>query len=469
MARSALLALFVLFVCADFVRGAPATTQANEPEVRSFELTPVAPPSPASKNTFQYAYHDRIPGNAAPIYLQAVLLMDPAAPDKANDASNAYSAKDFKTFEKLADELDMPAMLVQIEQAGRRMSCDFNPTLERGVMCLLPHLKFLAHGLERSLWMLTLREIEQGKIDDALLNLRRGYVLADNINEPVMVTALVSDGSTRMMNEALAVLLSHPNSPNLYWAIRELPPRRPTMRRAWDCERSWIFFQSEALKRFDAGESLTAEDWRNIMYRDMGVVFTAMEKTYDFKSMKEIPHPDPIKDAAPEVLKQAQAHYASTHKVSADQAAAVDPAIVLGEYYFHQFEVGVDRSSKLRMLPYDQLLPRIAEADRETNALRKNNPANPFLALVSTWQKAVSTFAKTDRQFAALAGVEAIRSYAAANGGALPKSLDDVTETPVPENPMTGKQFEYRVENGVATLADTQSEATLTYTIKIRK
>jgi hypothetical protein len=77
--------------------------------------------------------------------------------------------------------------------------------------------------------------------------------------------------------------------------------------------------------------------------------------------------------------------------------------------------------------------------------------------------------ARTDRQTAALAAVEAIRSYAAANGGALPKSLDDVKETPVPENPATGKPFEYRVENDVATLSDTKSESPLTYTIKIRK
>jgi len=51
----------------------------------------------------------------------------------------------------------------------------------------------------------------------------------------------------------------------------------------------------------------------------------------------------------------------------------------------------------------------------------------------------------------------------------LPKRLEDVTETPVPENPATGRPFEYRVENGTATLSDSQSEEALTYTVKIRK
>jgi hypothetical protein len=68
-----------------------------------------------------------------------------------------------------------------------------------------------------------------------------------------------------------------------------------------------------------------------------------------------------------------------------------------------------------------------------------------------------------------LTTVEAIRSYAAANNGELPAQLSDITETPVPLNPATGEPFEYRVDNGTATLSDSKSEGWLTYTIRIRK
>jgi hypothetical protein len=149
--------------------------------------------------------------------------------------------------------------------------------------------------------------------------------------------------------------------------------------------------------------------------------------------------------------------------VTAEQAAKVDPTVALGEYYFAQYQIVWDDGFKLRNLPYPQLLARSAEAGARAE------PANPFLLTAPSLHKAVWAYARTDRQLAALTAVEAIRSYAASNGGKLPAKLDDVIETPVPVNRATGKAFEYRVENGSATLADSQSEEALTYTIRIRK
>jgi hypothetical protein len=66
--------------------------------------------------------------------------------------------------------------------------------------------------------------------------------------------------------------------------------------------------------------------------------------------------------------------------------------------------------------------------------------------------------------------VEAIRSYAAAKRGKLPAHLEDITDTPAPNNPMTDKPFDYHVDGGVAILSDPQSQIDpLTYTISIRQ
>ena len=99
---------------------------------------------------------------------------------------------------------------------------------------------------------------------------------------------------------------------------------------------------------------------------------------------------------------------------------------------------------------------------------KAEQPGNPFLPMFDVG-KATAKFAQVDRQMAALTTVEAIRSYAAANGGKLPQHLEDITETPAPANPATGKPFEYRVENGSAILSATEMDAPLTYTIRIRK
>jgi hypothetical protein len=109
------------------------------------------------------------------------------------------------------------------------------------------------------------------------------------------------------------------------------------------------------------------------------------------------------------------------------------------------------------------------EFDQYVIKLKHDQPQNIFLKMLPEMHGAVWIFARTDRQLAAMTAVEAIRSYAAANGGNLPAKLPDVTSTPVPDNPVTGLPFDYGVDGETATLSDSQSEQTLTYTIKIRK
>jgi hypothetical protein len=147
--------------------------------------------------------------------------------------------------------------------------------------------------------------------------------------------------------------------------------------------------------------------------------------------------------------------------------AHVDPMIVVGEFYFRQYEIAFDDMYKLRALPYPVLLPKSREQTLQAERFRREQPANPFQ--VFAVESSVKRFAQVDRQLAALTAVEALRSYAAANGGKLPARLEDVIDTPVPPNPVTGQPFEYRVENETATLSDAKLDPPLTYTVKIRK
>jgi hypothetical protein len=64
--------------------------------------------------------------------------------------------------------------------------------------------------------------------------------------------------------------------------------------------------------------------------------------------------------------------------------------------------------------------------------------------------KCLGAQARLDRRVAALRVVEAIRMYAATKGGALPESLDNITDVPVPLDPVTGKPFGYHLEGGRA-------------------
>jgi hypothetical protein len=59
---------------------------------------------------------------------------------------------------------------------------------------------------------------------------------------------------------------------------------------------------------------------------------------------------------------------------------------------------------------------------------------------------------RLEREIAALQIIEALRLHAAAHDGQLPGSLSDISSVPIPNNPATGKPFEYRLTGKTAVL-----------------
>src|SRR3954451_12432960 len=103
----------------------PATQTAAD--VRTVELTPVAPPQPAMK--YQLLFDDldqRRPGDAAVLYLQTALSLGEGTAGEAQKAVEAYESGDHKTFDALADSIaKRPSLVQQLDVAGRREQCDW--------------------------------------------------------------------------------------------------------------------------------------------------------------------------------------------------------------------------------------------------------------------------------------------------------------------------------------------------------
>jgi len=450
---------------------AMSQTRAYPPFVLSFELTPVAPPTPALKYQLLFDdWLDRRPGNAAVLYLDSMLLAhaNKAEGDKALKALDAYEAKDMATFDSLADSLENPSLIKELDLAGRCEDCDWGaPFREMGYYTLLPQLNPL-RGVALLLKVRALRQIEQGKVDDALATMRMGYEMADHAGrEPLVVSGLVSVGITGVMDDCLEQLMNRPDAPNLYWAINEYPGRKPILRRAMDSERLlWPTSVGPSLAKAYAGEDLSDDQWRAVFDYAGGAVHQTPFVPPTTAHAKVL---DPVKDTSPELMRQAREQYAQSHQMTPEQAGQIDPIVVIGRFYFQQYQIAIDDMFKLQALAYPAMLAKSKECDDEVAKLQHEQPANPFLQMLPSLYRAGRSFAWNDRQLAALTAVEAIRSYAAANGGELPAQLTDITDTPVPLNPATGKPFDYRVNNGTATLSDSWSEGRLSFTIKIRK
>jgi hypothetical protein len=169
-------------------------------------------------------------------------------------------------------------------------------------------------------------------------------------------------------------------------------------------------------------------------------------------------------------LRAAREAYAAAHKQTCEQAAKVDPSIVLGEWYFRP---GVRRTTRLpgaTACPTGKSCPARPPTATASPGSAPEQPANVFLGMLSDFSKIVLTFARTDRQLAGLTAVEALRSYAAANGGKLPARLDDVNGHARAAESGDGEAVRVSRRRQIpATLSDPTAEAPMTYTIRIRK
>jgi hypothetical protein len=323
---------------------------------------------------------------------------------------------------------------------------------------LLPQLNPL-RTLGKILKVRALREIDQGKIDDAVKTMRLGYEMADKVGEiGVLVCGLISMSISLQMNECLEQLMNRPDAPNLYWALSEFPNRQSVLSASIDGESQWWVNAVPNLAQAWRGEDISAQQWHE--------VFNYLGSTVG-GSRPDVR--DVVKATSPELMRQAREQYAQTHHITLEQAAGVDPIIVVGTFYLSQLQIARDNAFKLRGLAVPTRIAMSRKAHDDLEKLMREQPANPFLQTLSDFHGIYVKFARIDRQIAALTAVEAIRSYAAANSGELPAQLSDITDTPVPLNPATGATFEYRVDNGTATLSDSKSEGRLTFTIQIRK
>jgi len=116
----------------------------------------------------------------------------------------------------------------------------------------------------------------------------------------------------------------------------------------------------------------------------------------------------------------------------------------------------------------------------ETASLKSNPQFNVLTRqmmerqLKPAHERALLTMKKLDRQAAALQCIEALRLYAGTHSGSLPEKLSEITEAPVPDDPIIGKPFGYSRMGANAVLEAPPPEAgnakdAMRYELKLRK
>lgn len=463
-----ILSLVLALVIAPFALGQPPKGAVAAPPAATpgrAELTAAAAPAPVPSLRFELLPpgRDKVPGNAALGYLKAAALQPPWPRDP--DAARKQSEKTEKWDEARFDQLPAAEveeflkayrdMLRTGDDAARMDRCDWQQRLA-GPEAISGALTLVQGHRELARW-LSLRaklELARDRPADAVRTLQTGFRLGKDVGEGgTLIQMLVGLAVTQMMVGRAEDVIRHPGGPNLYWALTTLPRPFIDPRPSLDGEARFTASFLPWLKELQAGP--VSEDRAQKALRDtlrmMGGV------------VKDAPAEDNLADLvgrfglaaglAAEGQRAKKELIARGWKET-DVAAMPDAqAVLLLTAAVHQ-EVWDDQV-KLFHLPPPAAAGQLADVSRKAAALRKEHPNNPLVAvfalLYPTVEKVHSAHVRVDRRLAQLRAVEAVRLHAAASGS-VPKTLAEVTTVPVPDDPATGKPFEYKADGATFTL-----------------
>jgi hypothetical protein len=282
------------------------------------------------------------------------------------------------------------------------------------------------------------------------------YRLARNIGqEPIVVCGLVGLAEAGVASGNVIDLIAAPDSPNLYWALSELPRPLVDMREAIRLEMSngtrvfpalmdvesaahppaeWARLIADALKEY---ETLT----EGSLFQGVSLAQHDLLRTVAGAGLSLVIYPD-----AKQRLVQSGMDAARVERMPAGQAVLIDAA--------REYQRIADEIEKWLYAPYPQAKKRMRRADEELFGNRQfSDGLGRMIAdlILPAIQAARTAQMRLHWQMNALRVVEALRMHAAETGS-FPASLDEVTVVPVPKNPITEQPYVYRLEGKKAVL-----------------
>lgn len=463
----------------------------NLGETYRIKISPAAAPSPVLKYRFTVLPRDTVAGNAATHYLRSFgerSLSRPveAAYDKYGDAFYQWQSNADVPIEEL---LDTPADEVSktfdqyinhhIARATQCRHCDWGLAEEdlRGAEILdflLPSVQE-TRSLSRVLALQTRVAIAEKQFDRAISLMRMNYQLAKNVNnQKFLVSGLVAIAEVGITNGTLIDMIATPDSPNMYWALTELPRPFINLREAFRMDVTMMngllpeIFEAEA-------KEMSIGAWRDfsIKIRDSG--FYASMSTrggsgQDFieetKNIQSEATPDQLLfKAAPTILgilaykeskQQLLKDGMNEDRVEAMPVVQVIASVMARDYNkrAHSFERWIYQPFKIACVAMRS----------EERALVENRPEvlmrpGEILAglLLPAGLSVFEAQMRVQRDIDAMRVIEAIRMHAAETAG-LPETLSMISVVPVPLNPATEQPFEYELKGDTAILTLPRSD-----------
>ena len=285
-----------------------------------------------------------------------------------------------------------------------------------------------------------------------------------------VVSSLVAIAEVGITNGTMIDFMATPGSPNMYWALTELPRPIIDMRDSFRMDVTMvnrIFY-----KLFEAeGADRSVEQWRGVALE----IAESIGRTAG--SISAASTPKHLDDQSSPTLEQLAIKLAPTvvgilgYGNAKQQLveSGEDPKRVESMPVAQVLAVSAVRDvNKLTndverwiYLPFAEANAGMDKEEEKMQQAQRGGFTRPGVMIASLLlpasQQVFNAQARVQRDIDAMRVIEAIRMHAAETGQ-LPKTLEDISIVPVPLNPATNKPFEYQLKGGTATLELARSD-----------
>ena len=407
-----------------------ASAPASRPGPRIVKMT--VTPAPATRPAMKYRLlppaTQLVEGNAAQCWYVAGDLAPKLTAEQYRWLALSPDKLPTGEVTRSLDEHRFGAARRAARLAATRTYCHWDMLLDANPVALpLPSLGNFRE-LTREIILLARVEMAQAHYDEAIEQLQTTFALArDLAGSRLIIQGLVGVAVQAVNLEEIEYFIASPNSPNLYWALADMP--RVDLRHAVETELQLT------LKHFDL---------QNLRH----LTLTAQESDGRLERI--------FKELAPDMIqldeKWDEAKFVSD--VKAQEQVARQYLLQTGE----RAERVRDMPASQAILVYEYELARDSRDDFQTILLlpfpracvlgqRLENTTHLGILFGDADAGAASRplvlTQRVNRQLDMLRTIEAIRMYAASHQGQPPERLADLTDTPAPVDPMFDRPFTY--------------------------
>jgi hypothetical protein len=287
-------------------------------------------------------------------------------------------------------------------------------------------------------------ELSESRFDDAIVTLQTGFAMARDIGKgDTLIQDLVGIAIGSIMFGQVEQWEQVPGSPNLFWALTDLPRPLVDTAPAMRNELTTIFRSFPPLRQLirDSDKGAMSEEETNKIVTGLFIILGDLEGSQLPDWQKKLAIAALVIKVYPEARK-----YLLEQGRKLEQLDAMPPLQVVLLYYVDDYDQLKDETLKWMNVP-----PWEARAGLEatTKKLRdRGPPRNPIVtSLLPAIAKVYEARVRIERTVDYLRCAEALRMYAATHDGKAPEKLEDV-KLPLPLDPYTGEGFGkfYKVE-----------------------